>query len=94
MSIPVIFKGLYGFDTGRTGLVYLALMWVLSVCRFRRMLTGLAQNRDDVVLLGQLLSRAPVPEERGDSGSGSAVVCGDAGRNTFCRWVLYLCVDM
>ncbi|KAJ9112210.1 hypothetical protein QFC20_002391 [Naganishia adeliensis] len=26
MSIPVIFKGLYGFDTGRTGLVYLALI--------------------------------------------------------------------
>lgn len=26
MSIPVIFKGLYGFDTGRSGLVYLALV--------------------------------------------------------------------
>ncbi|KAI5449238.1 hypothetical protein NCC49_005217 [Naganishia albida] len=26
LSIPTIFKGLYGFDTGRTGLVYLALV--------------------------------------------------------------------
>jgi hypothetical protein len=55
---------------------------------------GCDQNRDDVVVFGQLLSRAPLSEEGGDSGSGGAVVCGDVGRDIVRRRVLYLRVDM